>query len=326
MKDSPLSEVVRDRRINRILEAIRMAIRFHQPITIEPKDVDYIRRNFHHGIVMGEQRLHKLAQALLCAVAKSSKAKCSLIVLGRCPNESQSDVLMEAFDLGFKTDELYSSSDSYLAKAHAPTCPRCRIKANTIASYVQYVPDPFPEFGLLELRARIKTTSNTAYKIADMVFDIDGMFQRDKIYNEFSQIVTDIYGVKVLVKEDYQIQYVLKMLKKIPEVVFVEEKDYTGIKKKKSGYEAYKVVIKKDQQLFEVQIQSKAMADFEKISWTANHQTYKERQMAERKKLGKEYLDVYDALARLLSAPDENYCELAYVELGYNRKGLDDEF
>jgi hypothetical protein len=58
----------------------------------------------------------------------------------------------------------------------------------------------------------------------------------------------------------------------------------------------------------------------------ANHATYKERQMVQRKKLGKEYVGLFKALSQLFTTPEENYCSIEYIEIGQASKGLDDEF
>jgi ppGpp synthetase/RelA/SpoT-type nucleotidyltranferase len=326
VSDSPLAEVVRDRRINQILEAIRAAVRLHQPISIEPKDVDYIRRSFYKGIMLGERKLYELVEMLLSQLAPKSTIDIALIVWGRCTEKSHSDVIKDRVALVGKGDEIYRISDYSMSRLHAPTCPICRTKTRTIASFLQYSPSPEPPSGVVMLIGRIKSTSNICYKIADMVFDIDFMFQRDKIYNEYSQIVTDIYGIKSILRTAEHIPSFLAILKGLPGVELIEEKDYTGVHRKKSGFEAYKVVVKIDKQLFEIQMQSLEMYDTENHSWSASHRTYKEHQLADRKKLGKEYVQLYQALTLLFAEPDQNYCDISYIELGFSKKGMDDEF
>jgi len=51
-------------------------------------------------------------------------------------------------------------------------------------------------FGIHLISTRIKTPSNLAYKVADILFDIDKMFRRDKVSNQYSQVIKDVYGVK----------------------------------------------------------------------------------------------------------------------------------
>ena len=205
MFDSPLSKVVRDRRINSILEAIRRAYQTGQPLSIAPKDVDYIRRRFHKGIMLGEQKLHEMADRLLKTLAPGFTRKITLIVWGRCAQPMHPDIVQERYDLTKKIDELLSTPDSLLAHTHAPLCPQCRLKATVIASFIQYRPESVPEGGLRFLFTRVKSPSTVCYKIADMVCDIDFTYRRDKIYNELSQVVTDMYGIKAVAAQDRQV-------------------------------------------------------------------------------------------------------------------------
>jgi (p)ppGpp synthase/HD superfamily hydrolase len=85
-------------------------------------------------------------------------------------------------------------------------------------------------------------------------------------------------------------------------------------------------VVQKDFQLIEVQIQTKEMLQIEQSNREANHATYKERQMGQRRKLGKEYVALYKALSELFTTPEQNYCSIEYIEIGQVSKGLDDEF
>ena len=326
MKDSPLAEVVRDRRFNLILASIRKAVHGGQPITIGPRDVDYIRRMFYRGLSMGERRLHDLARTLLGMLAPGVQIETNFVVWGRCSKPTHADILKQSTAIASPENELYGQPDSDVSKALAPTCSRCGLKATVILSFVQYEPDPVPPSGLLLLSTRIKTTSNLCYKVADMVFEIDRMFQHDKIHGQFSQVVTDVYGIKVILKTESQVQEALKLIRKKRGLTIVEEKDYIGPQKKKSGFEVHKVLVKSRKQLFEIQFQSKAMFEREESNLPASHRTYKEKQMDDRRKLVKEYTELFRALTKLLSPPDRNVSEIDYIELGYTKKGLDDEF
>jgi len=88
----------------------------------------------------------------------------------------------------------------------------------------------------------------------------------------------------------------------------LEAKDYLGLRRKKSGFEAYKIAIQQNHQVFEVQLQTEAMFKRENIGFRENHLTYKERQMGLRAKLGKQYQEVYKALEILLCS-DGTYCQ-----------------
>ena len=324
MIDSPLSQVVRDTRINKILEAIRLSVRNRQPIVIEPKDIDYIRRSFTKGLSLGEKKLYELVENLFSHFEPKSRRTITLITLGRCNTHPTEEPISLETVLQDGRQELLSISDTSLSANYPPICPECRGKCTTIASFVRQTPDE--PSTIIFIQRRIKTTSNICYKIADLVFDIDFMFHRDKIYNEFSQVITDIYGFKVVMKTKDDLLSVVQYFRELPNVELIGEKDYTGIQKKKSGYEAFKVVVQKDFQLIEVQIQTKEMLQIEQSNREANHATYKERQMGQRRKLGKEYVALYKALSELFTTPEQNYCSIEYIEIGQVSKGLDDEF
>ena len=326
MKDSPLSEVVRDRRFNEILASIRKAVELGGAVTIGPKEIHYIRETFYQSIQLGERRLHRLAQIFLQELTSPAEIKTTFVVWGRCPKPGHSEILKGLVSIAMPDRELYNSPDSQFSNQHAPLCRRCGLKTNGISSFIAYAPDPIPRSGLLLLTTRIKTTSNLCYKVADMVFDIDRMFQRDKIRGRFSQMVTDVYGIKVIVKAEKEIWNVLDHLRNISGLTIEEEKDYVGPRKKKSGFEVYKGIAKGRQQLFESQMQDQKMLEMEESSLPASHRTYKERQMADRRKLGKEYVDLYKALTALFAPPDQKFVEIGYIELGFTKKGLDDEF
>lgn len=324
MNESPLAEVVRDRRINSILEAARLAVRNNQSIIIEPKDIDYIQRSFVRGLSLGEKKLYDLVADILKHFEPGSPQKIKLITWGRCSTHTKDEPLVQETDLTHEREKLFTVSDTLLSSQYPPTCPECSARASTIASFIRHIPQSPKSISFIQ--TRIKTTTNLCYKIADMVFDIDFMFQRDKIYNEFSQVVTDIYGLKVITKTSDDLRKTIEFLRVLPNSEVVEEKDYTGLRRKKSGYEAYKTVVRRDKQLFEVQIQTEEMFHNEQNSHAANHRTYKEIQMAQRKKLGREYIALYKALSQLFSSPEQNHCSIEYIEIGQTAKGLDDEF
>lgn len=326
MTVSPLAEVVRNQRINQILEAIRVAVRNGQSITIGPKDVDYIRRSFTTALALGQRKLHEAARLFLTNFWSPPSYRMTFIVMGRTREGNGGQIVTREVDLTDRPDEVLSIPDTQLSDEYAPLCPVSGLKAVVIASYVRYEPSQPVDSNLLELYARVKTTTNLCYKITDLVMDIDHVSRRDKIYNEFSQIVTDMYGMKAVLTRDDQVQPFVDQIRRMKDFEIVDQKDYLGDRRKKSGYEAYKLTFKREKQLIELQIQSRRMIDHEKNSRTANHRTYKERQLTERRKLGKEYLHVYHALSQLFATPERNVCDIEYIELGYSKKGMDDEF
>jgi len=324
--ESPLAQVVRDRRINAILEAMRASVQSRQPITIEPKDIDYIRRKFSKGVLLGEQRLYELVRNLVGEFWKNPKVKTVLHVWGKCPKRGHEDLLQVEYDVSDQQDDLFRYSDTSIAERFTPNCESCGGTTTVILSFMHYDPVVKDKTSPLAIYTRIKTTSNICYKIADMAFDIDVMFKRDKIYSEYSQFVSDMYGLKLVVSENDQMEESADRIGNLPGVEVVEEKSYIGQNRKRSGFEALKLVLRWEYQLFEIQIQTNEMFDTERTSRSANHTTYRERQIHERAKLGKEYVELYQALSQLFATPDRNYCSIDYIELGQSYKGMDDEF
>ena len=84
------------------------------------------------------------------------------------------------------------------------------------------------------------------------------------------------------------------------------------------------MITKYDDQWVEIQIQSKKMFETERQSYTASHQTYKESQMEQRRKLGKEYNLLYETLHQMFS--QEVTGKQKAIEFGHSGKGTADEF
>ena len=99
-----------------------------------------------------------------------------------------------------------------------------------------------------------KPPSNLAYKVADILFDIDKMFHRDKLLNQYSQVVKDVYGIKVITRDLVILQKTIQRLQGLSHHELLEAKDYLGPRKKKSGFEAYKIVMQRNHLVFEVQL------------------------------------------------------------------------
>ena len=100
----------------------------------------------------------------------------------------------------------------------------------------------------------------------------------------------------------------------------LEVKDYLGPKRKKSGFEAYKLVLQQNDQMFEVQLQTQTVLERENMGFRENHLTYKERQMRLRARLGKRYEELQKALEMLL-------CSNGTISKGMmlNSKGIAEE-
>jgi len=118
--------------------------------------------------------------------------------------------------------------------------------------------------------------------------------------------------IKVITKDLTALQKTIQWFHGVSLHELLEVKDYLGLRKKKSGFEAYKIAIQRNHQVFEVQLQTEAMLERENLGFRENHLTYKERQMRLRGKLGKRYEEVYKALEILLCSEGTDCQELAF--------------
>lgn len=304
MNHSLLSLVLQDEKVTTVLNNLRKSVIEGKSFHIPEEDMAYMQKKFQEGIEIGEKGLHELSFQLIKSLAALSDAHATLVVWGRCPDPHHPDILKSFTKI--ELNQVMSSKymDTMIAWTHSPICKLCKKKTNTIASFNQYKFDHDFKSGLKILLSRIKTTSNVCYKIADMVFDIDRMFKRDKIVNTYTQALTDMYGIKMAFQNKENIFNALDLIKQQPDSQILAEKDYLGPNRKKSGYEAYKIVLQKDKQLFELQLQTVEMLDTEKSSLNASHQTYKERQMEERRKIGDDYWNLYDVLIQMFAGKE----------------------
>ncbi|MGQ9638311.1 MAG: hypothetical protein ACUVT6_11040 [Thermodesulfobacteriota bacterium] len=310
---SPLEKVVQDPKLTQILEAMRNSIHLNEEFQIEKEDVCHMREVFCAAIEAGERGLYNFTQdlvdeMLVCRVSLFSE------VWGRCIHKEHGGIQKSQTKLPGSFRDLNEEGDSDRSFLHAPVCWWGE-KTLSVASFVKGVVEKENPFGIRLISTRIKTPSNLAYKVADILFDIDKMFKRDKILNRYSQVVKDIYGIKVITEDLTALQKTVQWFNGNLRRELLEVKDYLGPRKKKSGFEAYKLVIQRDHQVYEVQLQTHAMLERENLGFRDNHLTYKERQMRLRAKLGKRYEEVYKALEILLCS-DGTECQ----EVGFGNQ------
>jgi ppGpp synthetase/RelA/SpoT-type nucleotidyltranferase len=307
---SPLEKVVQDPKLTQILEAMRNSIHCNEEFQIEKEDVCHVREVFCAAIEAGERGLYTFTQDLAdgmlgCKVSLFSE------VWGRCVRREHGGIQKSQTRLSGSFRDLNEEGDSHRSFLHAPVC-WCGEKTLSVASFIEGVVEKENPSGIHLISTRIKTPSNLAHKVADILFDIDKMFRRDKILNRYSQVVKDVYGIKVITKDLSSLKKKIQRFQALPRHGLLETKDYLGPRRKKSGFEAYKIVIQRNHQIFEVQLQTEAMLERETIGFRENHLTYKERQMRLRVKLGKRYGEVYKALEILLCSDGTDCQELAF--------------
>ena len=116
-----------------------------------------------------------------------------------------------------------------------------------------------------------------------------------------------MYGIKIITNDLDSLQKTIRWFKGYPQHELLETKDYLGSNKKRSGFEAYKLIIQRPHQLFEIQLQTEAMLERETLGFRENHSTYKEKQLRMRAQLGNRYMNVYNTLQVLLCSSG-TYC------------------
>ena len=196
---SPLEKVVQDSKLTQILEAMRNGIHCEDKLQISEEDVHHVRETFYAAIEAGERGLYTFAQDL---VDRMSGGKVSLFseVWGRCIHREHRGIQKFQTRLPGSFRDHYEEGDSKRSYLHAPLC-WCGERTLSIASFVKGIVQNENPLGIQLISTRVKTPSNLAYKVADILFDIDKMFRRDKIFNRYSQIVKDVYGIKIITRD-----------------------------------------------------------------------------------------------------------------------------
>ena len=171
---SPLEKVIQDPKLTQILEAMRNSIHRHGELQISREDVCHVREAFCAAIEAGERGLytfvHDLADVMLgCKVSLFSE------VWGRCVHREHGGIQKSQTRLPGSFRDLSEEGDSDRSFLHAPLC-WCGEKTSSIASFVKGVVRNENPLGIQLISTRIKTPSNLAYKVADILFDIDKIF------------------------------------------------------------------------------------------------------------------------------------------------------
>jgi ppGpp synthetase/RelA/SpoT-type nucleotidyltranferase len=142
-----------------------------------------------------------------------------------------------------------------------------------------------------------------------MVLEVTNRFKVDKLYSQYGHTLKDMYGIKIITENRAMIMNVRDHILKRKDLQCVEEKNYLGKYRKKSGFEAYKIVVFFEEQYFEIQIQTEHMYEREQLDAKTSHTTYKEKQRLLRQHFGKEYHSFYEKLVRLFTAPNPDRCD-----------------
>ncbi len=90
--ESLFSLVLRDEKVNLILNHLRSSVHDDRPFHIRSSDISYIKKKFQEGIQVGEKKLHEFSFELINKLANMQDAVTTLIVWGRCSNPEHRDI------------------------------------------------------------------------------------------------------------------------------------------------------------------------------------------------------------------------------------------
>jgi hypothetical protein len=153
------------------------------------------------------------------------------------------------------------------------------------ANFVEYIPLGRTTSGVNRITSRVKAEEELWNKVADEIFGVDGLVERDKHLRQYSKYIKDIFGLKIVCEDDAACLRVHRLLEELRAgecdmsteggaatesgveprtdpnarfLDFVETKDYLTCEPsqmKKTGWKALKSVVRWQNQLLEIQVQ-----------------------------------------------------------------------
>jgi len=293
--------------------------------------VEAVRAAFSRMIRHGEQTLHQLSQ-LLCASFLNAYQVQS-VVIGAVETTGERFTLSQSLDPA----DVYSTTDIDLGNRQLNKLQFFDgsgwSRATLVANTVDYQPTEPNLLGIHRITTRIKAEEQIWNKVVDELFDLDRIVRNDKQLRHLSRYVKDILGVKIVVGETadaYRVQRALEELSWPNEVLehfqvapstttrrleWLEVKDYLQHgKRKQSGWEALKSVVRWSARLIEIQIQPlpnflherELLTRESHVSFKANREQVR-RQVAERLPLFRFYRDLLRWLFLNPAAPAPEY-------------------
>ncbi len=277
---SPLWMVTREPVLNHFvsyltgfLESLRREPTKNHDLSISLAELRDVRAAFGSMILRGEARLHQLA-SLLCDKLFNNY-QLSSVVVGAVEEANERFVLTQQIS----QDELLHTSDidlgnRQLSKLRLLQQDKWRTPT-LVANFVEYQPTEPNLFGIHKMISRIKAEEEIWNKVADEIFDLDGIVTRDKQMRHLSYFVKDVFGLKFVVGSSDDITRLKDWLEDVEwtaseftklqldvtpmaqKLLLLEEKDYMSSgSQKQSGWQALKLVVSWMDKTFEVQIQS----------------------------------------------------------------------
>jgi hypothetical protein len=241
-------------------------------LSFSRKELTEVRAAFARMILFGERKLHRLC-SLLCDSFFPRRFELESVVVARVDTTGERFVLSRLL----APDELDSRTDLDLGTREVAKLRyhdgRSFQPAQLVANFVEYQPFETTPHGIFKLGSRIKAEEEIWNKVADEIFDLDGLVQRDKKLKKLSRYVKDVFGLKIVAVDRRRVRKLHDALAGlhfddefltnhgIPATAstrtlqFVEVKDYLAEGEKKSGWSAMKSVVGWWGGTFEIQVQ-----------------------------------------------------------------------
>ncbi len=312
---------MRDERTNRLLaslsshlDALREATRQGRPppvLELARSEIENCRNTWEAGVLSGEHHLYDFATLVAQRLVGTTQIQLvARVVMGQKEEDEGPGSQRIVIEETITRENLKRVTDYTLAQRIAR---RYRYRAShdqpfgvlyPRASFLELWPlDTAEDSPATRVLTRVKTNDQIWNKVCDALFAVDTLLQRNKILNNDSKYIKDVFGVKVLTPrkvDSYRVDAELAAMTFAPseleelgvtvepsllKLELIEHKDYLALppaQKKQTGWEAIKNVYRWGNQLFEVQIQTEANYYLEALHLTdTSHRTFemKRRQM-----------------------------------------------
>jgi hypothetical protein len=299
-------------------------------------EITEVRAAFARMILFGERKLHRLC-SLLCNSFFPARFELESVVVARVDTTGERLVLsrlLKPDELGELTDLDLGTREVAKLRYHDGRAFR---PAHLVANFVEYQPFETTPHGIFKVGSRIKAEEEIWNKVADEIFDLDGLVQRDKKLRRLSRYVKDVFGLKIVAVDRRRVRKLHDALSGLSfddasllahgvdpsestrRLSFVEVKDYLAEGEKKSGWTAMKSVVEWSGGTFEIQVQPlrNYLRERERIT-RESHAGFKARRESLRDEVAAAVplFGFYrDVLRWLFLAPDEAAPEFANVRV-----------
>lgn len=270
-----LTDAPRLHELVRVLQRFREAYEGHAepgPLVFSRRHITEARLAFVELIRRGEERLHQLCSLL--AEALMGEHEMQSVVIGEVANTGERFRL--AIDL--TPEQLYASTDLDLGRRQLDRLRfvqgETSARATLVSNVVEYLALAPNRHGVFRLLSRVKAEEEIWNKVADEIFNLDGLVLRDKELRHLSRYVKDVFGIKVVVADEADVYGVQKALAELElseralarfslpprtsarTLEFLEVKDYLSREhRKRTGWKAMKSVVRWADKTFEIQLQ-----------------------------------------------------------------------